>query len=104
VNLIHVEDLAVTCLAALNKGDKSGIYNVSDGTPRTWNEICERVERRWAVRASASEEATTSGKRIVNKRMSELLHLDRQTLRFADLYEALEDLQKDALNEGGPSR
>lgn len=104
VNLIHVEDLAVMCLAALSKGDRSGIYNVSDGTPRTWHEICDRVERRWAVRASASEEPTTSGKRIVNKRMSELLHVDGQTLRFTDLYEALEDLQNNALNEGGPSQ
>jgi nucleoside-diphosphate-sugar epimerase len=39
VNLIHVEDLASSCLAAFLQADPSGIYNGSDGKPRTWMEI-----------------------------------------------------------------
>ena len=46
VNLIHVEDLALTCLAALAHGEPGNVYNVSDGNPRTWMEICKLVEQR----------------------------------------------------------
>ena len=34
VNLIHVEDLAAVCVAALERGQRGEVYNVSDGTPR----------------------------------------------------------------------
>jgi nucleoside-diphosphate-sugar epimerase len=104
VNLIHVEDLAATCLAALEQSDKSVAYNVSDGTPRTWNEICETVERRWAVQSSGSGEPRSAGKRVSNKKMCELLKSNHERLRHDDLYEALELIQRSSLNEAGPSR
>lgn len=104
VNLIHAEDLAATCLAALRHGQESTIYNVSDGTPRTWNEICETVERRWAIQSSASREPQSMGKRIVNKRMCELLKADGVCLRYEDLYHALQGIQEASVNEATPSR
>ncbi|NJN70545.1 MAG: hypothetical protein HC801_09885 [Nitrospira sp.] len=104
VNLIHVEDLGATCLAALTHADSGGVYNVSDGQPRTWNEICETVERRWNIRSSVSDESRPNGKRLSNNKMCELLDLDRAGLRHTDLFEALEAIQKNTLNEAGPSR
>ncbi|MDK2743793.1 MAG: hypothetical protein NDI90_12815 [Nitrospira sp. BO4] len=103
VNLIHVEDLAATCLAALTHAEPSGIYNVSDGNPMTWNDICETVARRWDIRSSTSREPGPTGKRVLNKRMSELLKLDRVGLRYSNLFEALELIQRSSLNEARPS-
>ncbi|MFO0700804.1 MAG: hypothetical protein U0236_16400 [Nitrospira sp.] len=104
VNLIHVEDLAATCLAALRQGKEGTIYNVSDGTPRTWEEIFETVERRWAVRSSLSREPQSMGKRIANQRMRELLKADGVSLRYEDLYYALQGIQEVSVNEATPSR
>lgn len=103
VNLIHVEDLASSCLAALMHAGSGEIYNISDGTPRTWMDICKMVEHRWDVR-SVDSEVDSTGKRLSNKRMSELLKLDRVSLRHGNLYEALELIQQDSLNEARPSR
>lgn len=104
VNLIHVEDLASTCLAALGQGEEGTIYNVSDGTPRTWDEICQAVERRWAVHSSVSPEPQPIGKRIANQRMRELLKRDGVSLRHEDLYQALAHIQEASLNAAEPSR
>lgn len=92
VNLIHVEDLASSCLAALMHAGSSEIYNISDGTPRTWIDICQMAEHRWDVR-SVDSEVDSTGKRLSNKRMSELLKLDHVSLRHGNLYEALELIQ-----------
>lgn len=104
VNLIHVGDLSASCLAALMHGQSGEVYNVSDGTPRTWNEICEGVERRWNIGSSVSDEQRPSGKRLSNRKMCELLDSDRADLRHKDLFEELEVIQKDSLNQAGPSR
>ncbi|MBX3301386.1 MAG: hypothetical protein KF693_04155 [Nitrospira sp.] len=104
VNLIHVEDLVMVCLAALRHGEPGEVYNVSDGTARTWNEICEGVERRWNIRSSVSDEPSRSGKRLSNTKMCKLLDGDLTSLRHEDLFEALEAIQKHSLNEAGPSR
>jgi hypothetical protein len=104
VNLIHVEDLAATCLAALRHGQESTIYNISDGTPRTWNEICETVQQRWAIQSFVSREPQSMGKRIANKRMCGLLKADGVSLRYEDLYDALERIQEASVNEATPSR
>jgi nucleoside-diphosphate-sugar epimerase len=102
VNLIHVEDLASSCLAALMHADSGGIYNVSDGNPRTWMDICQMVEQRWDIRSSDSQEANSTGKRVLNKRMCELLRLGSTGLRYGDLFEALELIQSNSLNEATP--
>lgn len=104
VNLIHVEDLASSCLAALMHADAGGIYNVSDGNPRTWREICQMVEQRWDIRSSDSQEINSPGKRVSNKRLCELLKLDGTGLRHRNLFKALELIQRKALNEATPLR
>jgi uncharacterized protein YbjT (DUF2867 family) len=104
VNLIHVEDLAFSCLAALMHAEPSGIYNVSDGNPRTWVDICTVVEQRWDIRSTDSQETNSTGKRVANKRICELLKLDGTGLRHRDLFEALELIQRNSINEAKPSR
>jgi nucleoside-diphosphate-sugar epimerase len=104
VNLIHVDDLSAICLAALLHGQSGEVYNVSDGTPRTWNEICEEVERRWHIGSSVSDEPSQSGKRLSNTKMRKLLDVDRTNLCHEDLFEALEAIRNHSLNEAGPSR
>jgi hypothetical protein len=104
VNLIHVEDLASSCLAALKHGDPGGIYNVSDGNPKTWKEICKVVEQRWDIRSPDFQDAGSPGKRVSNKRMCELLKLHGTGLQHRNLFEALELIQRNSLNEAKPSR
>jgi hypothetical protein len=103
VNLIHVEDLAASCLAALTHSNSGEVYNISDGHPRTWMDICQMAEQRWAIRSSDSQEANATGKRVLNKRMCELLTLGGTGLRYGDLFEALELIQRNSLNEATPS-
>jgi nucleoside-diphosphate-sugar epimerase len=86
VNLIHVEDLAAICLAAMEKGKPGETYNVSDGTPRTWNELCVTAQQRWGVAAAAVKEVGSSGKRISNAKLRADLGY---VLKYPDLYEAL---------------
>ena len=86
VNLIHVEDLATICLLALDKGKPGEAYNVSDGQPHTWNEICATAQQRWGVTAAAVKEAPSSGKRISNAKLRTEIGY---ALRHPDLYEAL---------------
>jgi nucleoside-diphosphate-sugar epimerase len=90
VNLIHVEDLAAICLAAIEKGKPSEVYNISDGTPRTWNEICATAEQRWSVTATAPKEGRSSGKRISNAKLRADLGY---ALRHPNLYEALASIE-----------
>ena len=87
VNLIHAEDLAAICLVALDKGKPGEAYNVNDGTPRTWNEICATAQQRWGMAAAAIKKDHSSGKRISNAKLR--LELDYR-FRHADLYEALD--------------
>ncbi|MBK5282320.1 MAG: NAD(P)H-binding protein [Nitrospiraceae bacterium] len=87
VNLIHVEDLAEICLAALVHGKPGEAYNVSDGTPHTWNEICVTAQQRWGVTAGATKEDRSWGKRISNAKLRS--ELDYR-FRHSDLYEALD--------------
>jgi nucleoside-diphosphate-sugar epimerase len=87
VNLIHADDLAAICLLALEHGKPGEVYNVSDGTPRTWNEVCATAQQRWGVVAAAVKEHHSSGKRISNAKLRS--ELDYR-FRHADLYEALD--------------
>ena len=86
VNLVHVEDLAAICLLALDKGKPGETYNVSDGTPRTWEEICATAQQRWSVTATSSHKDSTPGKRISN---AKLRAESGYTLKHPDLYESL---------------
>jgi hypothetical protein len=93
VNLIHVEDLSAICLTALERGLPGEAYNVSDGTPRTWTEICRRAQDRWGIQSAArSDEDVPSGKRIANGKLLAMLQSGRQHLRYPDLWRALDQL------------
>jgi nucleoside-diphosphate-sugar epimerase len=70
----------------MDKGKPGEIYNVSDGTPRTWEEICATAEQRWGVPAAAAKEGPSSGKRISNAKLRTELGY---TLKHPDLYDAL---------------
>ncbi len=92
VNLVHVEDLAGICLAALERGRAGEVYNVSDGQPRPWAEICRIARQRWGVEASQEnrKQEAGPGKRIsIAKLQAELGY----TFRHPDLYEALDEIE-----------
>jgi nucleoside-diphosphate-sugar epimerase len=86
VNLIHVEDLAAICLLALENGKPGEVYNVSDGTPRTWKDICVAAQQRWGVAAAEGKKDGSPGKRISTAKLRAELGY---ALRLPDLYEAL---------------
>ena len=89
VNLIHVEDLAAIILQALEDGVPGDTYNVSDGTPRRWSEIMDAAAARWGT-AKPLPADPTAGKRISNRKLLAELGY---TLRYPDLYKALEELE-----------
>jgi nucleoside-diphosphate-sugar epimerase len=89
VNLVHVEDLAAICLLALDKGKPGETYNVSDGTPRTWEEICATAQQRWSMTAAAANQDPSPGKRISNAKLCSALGYRFQ---YPDLYTALQAL------------
>ena len=91
VNLIHVEDLALICLAALERGKPGEIYNVSDGQPHTWEEICTTARDRWNIPHSAGPNTDTPGKRINTNKLT--THLGVQ-IHHSDLFTALEALDQ----------
>jgi hypothetical protein len=92
VNLIHVNDLATICLATLRHGTQGDVYNVSDGIPRTWADICRIAEQRLGIHPASSELSGTPGKRISNNKMLSLLQAELASLHHSDLAQALEDL------------
>lgn len=92
VNLIHVEDLATICLAALERGAPGEAYNVSDGIPRTWKEICRFATDRWGIQPSVGTDDTAIGKRIANGKLTSLLTCVQKPLIHSDLYRSLEQL------------
>lgn len=95
VNLVHVEDLAGICLAALERGSAGSVYNVSDGQPRPWAEICRIARQRWGVESSKENRKPEGGpgKRIaIAKLQAELGY----TFRHPDLYDALDTIENAA--------
>jgi len=86
VNLIHVEDLAAICLAALERGRSGEVYNVSDGMPRTWEEVCRKARELWHVISSPGTSADDSGKRVDTGKLTKELGV---RIQHPDLYRAL---------------
>jgi len=93
VNLIHVEDLAAICLAALAHGVSGTVYNVSDGMPRTWREIGRGLDGGQLPQPETAEQKQPLGKRINTTKLRAMLQKARISLRHPDLFRALEDLQ-----------
>jgi nucleoside-diphosphate-sugar epimerase len=86
VNLIHVEDLASICLLALERGTLGEIYNVSDGTPHTWREICDYAQCQRGIAPPLSVVDREPGKRISIKKLTQNLGYQ---IHHHDLYEEL---------------
>lgn len=86
VNLIHVVDLAGICLALLREGIPGEVYNVSDGTPRTWADICRKAAERWHIRPEDKRTDQLPGKRISSRKLQRAVGY---RLIFPDLFEAL---------------
>ncbi|MDH5670295.1 MAG: hypothetical protein OEY86_20030 [Nitrospira sp.] len=95
VNLIHVEDLAEACLAALDCGVPGEIYNVSDGMPRTWEEICRTAHDRWGIQSTRKTDDNSMGKRLAINKLSSLLKAGRKALVHTDLYRSLDHLRSE---------
>ncbi|WP_447977441.1 NAD-dependent epimerase/dehydratase family protein [Candidatus Nitrospira bockiana] len=90
VNLIHVEDLAAICLTALEKGRPGETYNVSDGRPRRWIEVCREAARRWGVPVPATREDPRPGKRLsIDKLRREFGYV----FMHPDLFHALGEIE-----------
>lgn len=88
VNLIHVEDLAAICLIALERGISGEVYNVSDGIPRTWTEICGHLPGCRPLDAGKQEHAP--GKRISTAKLVSMLDHAGASLRHPDVFSWLE--------------
>jgi len=91
VNLIHVEDLAAICLAALERGSPGEVYNVSDGTPRRWDEIFSVGQERWNLTPTVSLPTEQSGKRLDTRKLQDTYG---KIIRHMDLFSALEELER----------
>ena len=91
VNLIHVEDLAAICLAALERGSPGEVYNVSDGMPRTWDEIFSVGQERWNLTPTVSLPTEQSGKRLDTRKLQDTYG---KIIRHMDLFSALEELER----------
>jgi nucleoside-diphosphate-sugar epimerase len=91
VNFIHVEDLALSCLAALDRGRPGDVYNVGDGTPRTWEDLCQVARRDWGIAPHASPLPDVGGKRISAEKLRKELGVK---MLHGDLYRELKGLQQ----------
>jgi nucleoside-diphosphate-sugar epimerase len=62
VNLLHYDDAASACLAAIRAGQRSKVFLVSDGYPLTRQEICEAaLDARIYQSASMPDFSDTDG-------------------------------------------
>lgn len=91
VNLIHVEDLAGICVSVLEEGRSSEIYNVSDGRPRRWSEICEVAGNRWGVVPVKRDSDQQAGKRLSIAKLTQDL---QYRFQHPDLYAALDAIER----------
>ncbi|MDR4493638.1 MAG: hypothetical protein R3B74_04300 [Nitrospirales bacterium] len=96
VNLLHVEDAVGICLNTLTTAPEGSIYLASDGTPRPWSEICTYAEKKWQIAIPPFTSTTDPGKHIDNRKiLTELGY----TFRFPNLYQALDQLESQKLDE-----
>lgn len=98
VNLIHVKDLASVCAAALDRGIPGAVYNVSDGTPRTWDGIVQYAEQRWGITPATRAASTGVGKRIETRKLQQELGV---SLRHGDLLTELEVIERSSVTSAG---
>jgi len=82
--------LAAVCLLALEKGQPGAAYNVSDGRPRRWSEICDVARVRWGVVPLKDDSDQRPGKRLSIEKITRDLGY---RFRHPDLYQALETIE-----------
>lgn len=90
INLIHVEDLTAICLSALIKGQSGETYNVSDGCPRRWADICDEAHARWGVVSTQNQPDSGPGKRLSIEKLRKDF---RYEFQHPDLYSALQEIE-----------
>jgi hypothetical protein len=95
VNLIHVEDLAVICRIALERGAPGEVYNVSDGIPRTWRDICGRLPGYRPPENPAGRREQAPGKRISNAKLVSMLNSAGASLHHPDLFYSLIKIEEE---------
>lgn len=97
VNLLHVEDAAGICLRALERAHKGSTYLASDGNPRTWSEIFSIASSKWSIPIPSPTPPPEMGKQIsIDKLLTDLNY----TLRFPDLYHALDEIERHSSSGG----
>ena len=92
MNLIHVDDLATICLAALRHGKPGETYNVSDGTPRTWKEIYDHIAPSSGLTRLTANADQQTGKRISTRKLKDALG---PSIHHPDLYAEAVKLEKE---------
>jgi nucleoside-diphosphate-sugar epimerase len=91
VNLLHVEDAAGICLRALERAQNGATYLASDGTPRTWAEIFSIASSKWNIPIPQATPPQEIGKQVsIHKLLTDLNYI----IRFPDLYQALDDIER----------
>jgi len=90
VNLIHVEDAAALCLAALHQATPGSSYIVTDGTPRCWSDICHFAATQWNIPIPEPTIPKNLGKRLSPQK---ILHELNYELKHPNLYEALNAIE-----------
>ncbi len=90
VNLIHVEDAAALCLAALDQAKLGSSYIVADGTPQRWSDICRFAAAQWNISIPEPTIPKDSGKRLSPQKILNELN---STLRHPNLYEELNKIE-----------
>ncbi len=89
VNLIHVADLAGICLSILREGAAGEVYNVSDGMPRTWTDICEMASVHWRI-VPGRAKTSGAGKRISTRKLQRTLSY---RMHYPNLFDALAEIE-----------
>jgi hypothetical protein len=93
VNLLHVDDASGICLRALEQAQDGATYLASDGRPRTWAEIISIASLKWNIPVPPPALPQNTGKQIsIHKLLTDLNY----TLRFPDLYQALDRIERDS--------
>lgn len=91
VNLVHVEDLALTVVAALESSLQGEHFIVTDGTPHRWNEIAEWARvRGFLPHIELHNEPSADSRRLSNTKLIAKLH---PWLIHLDLFKELQKLE-----------
>ncbi len=92
VNLVHIEDVAALCLAALDQAPVGSSYIVSDGVPRLWSDICQHAATKWNIPIPKPTPPKDSGKQLSPRKILNELNYE---LQHPHLYEELDGIERE---------